>query len=43
MARLKPLLLTIDATAALLSVGRTKVYQLIKAGMLPTVPWTGDM
>jgi excisionase family DNA binding protein len=40
---LKPLLLRISDTAALLSVGRTKVYQLIRAGTLPTVRLAGDM
>ena len=43
MGQLKPLLLRINDTAALLSVGRTKVYQLIRAGTLPTVRLAGDM
>jgi excisionase family DNA binding protein len=43
MSQLKPLLLRIDETAALLGVRRTKVYQLIRAGILPTVRWTGDL
>jgi hypothetical protein len=33
MCQSKPLLLRIQDTAALRSVGRTKVYQLIRAGM----------
>ena len=43
MGQLKPLLLRIQDTAALLSVGRTKIYQLIRSGMLPTVDLVGDM
>jgi excisionase family DNA binding protein len=43
MGQLKPLLLRINDTAALLSVGRTKVYQLIRAGTLPTIRLAGDM
>jgi excisionase family DNA binding protein len=43
MGQVKPIFLRINDTAALLSVGRTKVYQLIRAGTLPTVRWAGDM
>jgi excisionase family DNA binding protein len=43
MGQLKPLLLRIDETAALLGVGRTKVYELIRAGTLSTVRLAGDM
>ena len=39
---MKPLLLRIDDAAALLSVGRTKIYQLIREGFLPTVSLAGD-
>src|SRR5215469_11329133 len=42
MSHSKPLLLRIDDVAALLSVGCTKVYELIRSGVLPTVQWAGD-
>jgi excisionase family DNA binding protein len=42
MGQSKSLLLRIPETAALLGLSRTKVYELIRAGILPTVPWAGD-